>query len=138
MMALLGEMPLLREVTLDNIEYVLDDARLTFVDCWAPWCEPCKALVPTLIELDEKYRDNPHISFIQINVQEFPEFSAKHDIFGLPCILVFLDGEPVEFEDPSGRLKKKTNRLIGKRPAEHFEAVIQQLKPHWDPFADVM
>ena len=137
-MAPLGEMLLLREVTFDDIEYAIAESRLTFVDCWAPWCEPCKALVPTLIELDEKYSDNPDISFIQINVQEFPEFGVRHDIYGLPCILVFLDGEPVEFDDPSGRLKKKTNRLIGKRPAEHFEAVIQQLKPHLDPFTDVM
>lgn len=128
-MGFLGEMFLLREVTIDDIEYIINESRLTFVDCWAPWCEPCKALVPILSKLDEKYSDTPEISFIQINVQKFPEFSARHDIFGLPCILVFLDGEPVEFDDPSGRLKKKTNRLIGKRPAEHFEAVIQQILP---------
>jgi thioredoxin-like negative regulator of GroEL len=85
--------------------------------------------LPTIEELDEKYSDNPDITFIQINVQAHPEFSAKHDIFSLPCNLVFLDGEPAEFEDPSGRLKKKTDRLIGKRPAEHFEAVIEQILP---------
>jgi thioredoxin 1 len=128
-MAMLGEILLLREVTIDDIDYTIKEARLTFVDCWAPWCEPCKALKPTLVELDEKYSDNPEVSFIQINVHEFPEYSRKHNIFGLPCILVFLDGEPAEFDDPSGRLKKKTNRLIGKRPAEHFEAVIQQVFP---------
>jgi thioredoxin 1 len=125
--ALHGEILLLREVTIDDIEYTINESRLTFVDCWAPWCEPCKALTITLAELDERYSDNSEVSFIQINVQEFPEYSAKHDIFGLPCILVFLDGEPAEFDDPSGRLKKKTDRLIGKRPAEHFEAVIQQV-----------
>lgn len=128
-MASSGEILLLRQVTLDDAEYAICESRLTFVDCWAPWCEPCKALVPTLIEVDEKYSDNPDISFIQINVQEFPEFGAKHDIFGLPCILVFLDGELVDFDDPSGRLKKKTNRLIGKRPAWHFESVIHQILP---------
>lgn len=120
---------LLREVTIDDIDYTINEARLTFVDCWAPWCEPCKALTTTLVELDEKYSDNPEVSFIQINVQKFPNYSRKHDISGLPCILVFLDGEPAEFDDPSGRLKKKTNRLFGKRPAEHFEAVIQQFFP---------
>ncbi|MHA2004891.1 MAG: thioredoxin family protein [Candidatus Thorarchaeota archaeon] len=118
---------MLREVTIDDIDYTINESRLTFVDCWASWCEPCKALTPTLVELDEKYRDNSEVSFILIDVQKFPEYSAKHDIFGLPCILVFFDGEPAEFDDPSGRLKKKTDRLIGKRPAEHFEAVIEQV-----------
>ncbi len=118
---------MVREVTIDDIDYVIAKSRLIFVDCWAPWCEPCKALAQILDDLDEKNSDNPDIAFIQINVQEFPEYGFKHDIFGLPCILVFLDGEPVEFDDPSGRLNKKTNRLIGKRPSWHFEAVIQQI-----------
>lgn len=116
-----------REATIDDIDDIIAETRLTFVDCWAPWCEPCKALAQTLDELDEKYSDDPDVAFIKINVQEFPEYGFKHDIFGLPCILVFLDGAPVEFEDPSGRLKKKTNRLIGKRPAWHFEAVIKSI-----------
>ena len=120
---------MVREVTIDNIDDIIAESRLTFVDCWAPWCEPCKALVPIIDELDEKYSDDPQVSFIQINVQEYPEFSTKHDIFGLPCNLVFFDGEPADFDDPSGRLKKKTDRLIGKRPSEHFEGVIQQFFP---------
>jgi thiol-disulfide isomerase/thioredoxin len=128
-MASLGEILLLRDVNIEDIYYAITESRLTFVDCWAPWCKPCHALLPTLDSLAERYSDNPDVSFIQINVQEFPEFSAKHDIFGLPCILVFLDGEPVEFDDPSGRLKKKTNRLVGKRPSWHFESVIQQIIP---------
>ena len=128
-MASLGEILLLRDVNIEDIYYAITESRLTFVDCWAPWCKPCNALLPTLDSLAERYSDNPDVSFIQINVQEFPEFSAKHDIFGLPCILVFLDGEPVEFDDPSGRLKKKTNRLVGKRPGWHFESVIQQIIP---------
>jgi thiol-disulfide isomerase/thioredoxin len=122
-----GEILLVREVTIDDIDYVISKSRLIFVDCWAPWCEPCKALAQILDDLDEKYNDDPDIAFIQINVQEFPEYGFEHDIFGLPCTLVFLDGEPVEFDDPSGHLSKKTNRLIGKRPSWHFEAVIQQI-----------
>jgi thiol-disulfide isomerase/thioredoxin len=123
-----GEMLLLEEVTIKDIGYVLDESRLVFVDCWAPWCDPCKALEPKLIELDRKYNDNPDISFVKINVQEFLQFSTKHEVYSLPCVLVFLDGEPAEFEDPSGS-NKKVNRLYRNRPIEHYESVIEQIFP---------
>ncbi|MHA2139896.1 MAG: thioredoxin family protein [Candidatus Thorarchaeota archaeon] len=120
---------MVREVTFDDVDHIIGETRLVFVDCWAQWCVPCEALLPIINELDEKYSSNPDIAFIKINVQEYHEFSVKYNIFGLPCNLVFFDGEPAEFEDPSGKLKKKTDRLIGKRSADHFEAVIEQLLP---------
>ena len=98
------------------------------MDCWAPWCKPCLELATILEELEENYADNPDVAFIKINVQDFPEFSMKDDIYAIPCTLVYLDGEPASIVDPSGRLKdKKTDRLVGRRPSEHFEDVIEQV-----------
>lgn len=119
---------MVRDVTIDDIDRVITEARLTFVDCWAPWCKPCLELAVILDELSERYEDNPNVAFVKINVQEYQEFSIKNDIYAIPCTLVYYEGEPASFVDPSGRLKdKKTDRLVGRRPSEHFVDVIGQL-----------
>jgi peroxiredoxin len=51
--------PAFQAKTLDG-EYVqLADfeGRVVLLNVWATWCEPCKKELPTLVSLDQKYRD---------------------------------------------------------------------------------
>ncbi len=118
---------MVEDVSPDIIERVLNKTRLLFVDAWAPWCQPCKALAPILEELETKYEDNPDIRFLKINTEEYPKFAIENMIHAIPCVLLFFDGAPAEYETIDQRTgeKKKINRLIGLRPAEHYENVIQ-------------
>ncbi|MHA2601709.1 MAG: thioredoxin family protein [Candidatus Thorarchaeota archaeon SMTZ1-83] len=119
---------MVKEVDIDGVEYEVKQSKVTLIDCWAPWCKPCKDLAPILENLEMSYSDNPDVSFLKIDVQEHHEYGRKHDIMAIPCVLVFFEGEPALFEDPSGRMgEKKTDRLIGLRPAEHYESVISHL-----------
>ena len=61
---------MVRNVTPEEAEKAIKSTKLLFVDCWAPWCGPCHALTPVLEELDDKYRDNPDIAFLKVNVEE--------------------------------------------------------------------
>ncbi|MHA2377877.1 MAG: thioredoxin family protein [Candidatus Thorarchaeota archaeon] len=115
-------------VDIGGAEYAVIKARVTLIDCWAPWCKPCKDLAPILEGLEKAYADNTDVSFVKIDVQAHYEYGRTHEILAIPCVLVFFEGEPAQFEDPSGRLgDKKTDRLIGLRPREHYEAVIDHL-----------
>ncbi len=115
------------DVSPDMLEKVMNKTRLLFVDAWAPWCQPCHALAPILEELDMKYADNPDVRFLKVNTQEYYQFAVENKIHAIPCVLLFFDGKPAEYETTDQRTgeKKKLNRLTGLRPAEHYEDVIK-------------
>lgn len=120
---------LVNEVDPQTLEAAIKETRLLFVDAWAPWCGPCLALAPVLEELSHKYADNPEIGFVKIDTQQYPQFAARHNINAIPCVLVYFEGKPAKFEspDPRRQLSVATDRLIGLRPAEHYEKVIRAL-----------
>ena len=118
---------MVRDVTPAIVEEEKAKTRLLFVDCWAPWCQPCLALGPVLEELDEKYKSNPDVGFLKVNTQDHREYAAKYNITAIPCVLIFIDGSPAQIEVPVPNSDETTtiDRLIGLRPPEHYESVIE-------------
>jgi thioredoxin-like negative regulator of GroEL len=110
----------------EDVEQEINKTRLLFVDTWAEWCQPCKALTPILEELEEKYANNPAIKFLKVNTQDHRQFAMDNEIHAIPCVLIFFDGEPAKYEVTNQRTgeRKILDRLIGLRPAEHYEEVI--------------
>ena len=109
-----------------DVERAMKETRLLFVDTWAEWCHPCKALTPILEELEASYADNPDVKFLKVNTQEHQQFAMDNEIHAIPCVLIYFDGKPAEYEvvNPRSGETKTVNCLIGLRPAEHYEDVI--------------
>lgn len=63
------------------------------VDFWAPWCGPCKMLLPIIDELSEELKDK--LTITKMNVDENQETPAKFNIMGVPSLLLFKDGKLV-------------------------------------------
>lgn len=59
------------------------------VDCWAPWCDPCKAIAPILDELAAQYLGA--IKICKLNVDENPITASRYMIRSIPTILFFRD-----------------------------------------------
>jgi thioredoxin 1 len=120
---------MVKAVDPDDLEKMKKETKLVFCDVWAEWCGPCKSLAPILEELDRKYSDNQDIKFVKLNADENREFSISNSISGIPCVLVFLDGNPASFKDPHPQFQSKgpTDRVIGLRPPDHYEIVIKEL-----------
>ena len=64
------------------------------VDFWAEWCAPCKMIAPMVEELSDEYEGK--FKFTKLNVDDSPNTAAKYGIRGIPTLLIFHDGSPVD------------------------------------------
>ncbi len=59
------------------------------VDFYADWCGPCKMLASILEQVD-------FIDVLKVNVDEFPELSAKFGVMSIPTLIVMENGEEIK------------------------------------------
>ena len=64
------------------------------VDCWAPWCTPCRAIAPVLDQLAAESGGRYKIA--KLNVDENPGISAQFQIRSIPTMLIFKHGKVVD------------------------------------------
>ena len=68
--------------------------RPVLVDCWAPWCGPCRMIAPVMDQLaaesEERYR------IAKLNVDENPLIASRFQIASIPTMLIFKDGQLVD------------------------------------------
>ena len=78
----------------DNFEAeVLNSEVPVLVDFWAPWCGPCKMVLPLVEALAEERSD---IKVGKINVDEEIELARKFRVMSIPTLMVFRSGEMVK------------------------------------------
>ena len=63
------------------------------VDIWAPWCQHCAAMKPTIRELAEDLQGKAIVG--ELNIEENPFIQQKYDIDKYPMLLIFVDGKEV-------------------------------------------
>ena len=64
------------------------------VDCWAPWCGPCKMIAPVIEELAKEYAGK--VVFGKLNVDDNPKTATEFAIMAIPTLFIFKHGEPVD------------------------------------------
>lgn len=78
-------------ITLKDFEQeVLNSDRKVLLDFWAPWCGPCRMVVPIVEEIAAERSD---IKVCKINVDEEQELAAKYDIMTIPTLMVMEKGK---------------------------------------------
>ena len=67
---------------------------LTIIDVWAPWCGPCKMMMPVIEKLAKEYNvEDSDIKVVQINADEDTETVEKYQIKGIPTLIFERDDE---------------------------------------------
>jgi thioredoxin 1 len=82
------------EMTDATFKEMIQNHSLVVVDCWAPWCGPCRTVAPVIEELSRDYAGK--ILFGKLNVDENREVSTQYDIMSIPTLLVFKNGKLVD------------------------------------------
>ncbi len=67
---------------------------VTLVDFWAPWCGPCRIQGPILEQVAGKVGAKAKIA--KVNVDEHGELAGRFGIQGIPTLILFKDGQPVD------------------------------------------
>ncbi|MHA1772266.1 MAG: thioredoxin family protein [Candidatus Thorarchaeota archaeon] len=114
---------MVEEISADELDKIVSENKVVFVDCHAVWCHPCKILTPILEGLHEKYSDQG-FKVVKLDVDHNREFSAMNQITGVPSVLVYSGGKRVVFDDGSGR---KMDKLVGVMPEEIYTQIIESL-----------
>lgn len=75
----------------DNFqEEVLNAEGKVLVDFWAPWCGPCRMVVPLVEEIA---RERSDVKVVKINVDEEQELASRYQVMSIPTLMVLENGQ---------------------------------------------
>lgn len=80
------------------------------IDCWAPWCGPCKMIDPIIEELANEMKGD--FVFCKLNVDENQGTASKYGIMSIPSLLVFKEGKLID-------------KIIGAMPKENLKTKLE-------------
>jgi putative thioredoxin len=97
------------------------------LDCWAPWCGPCRNLKPVLEKLVQAY--GGRFVLAKLNTDEAPQISAALQIRSIPLVVLFMGGRPVDqFMGalPEGQVREFLDRNLGAEPVSPVDELREQ------------
>ena len=88
---------------------VLNSPTPVLVDFWAEWCQPCRMLAPHLDKVAAEQGEK--LKVVKLNVDENPKMMQQFQIRGIPTLILFKEGQPVE-------------TIVGFKPAKDISEIV--------------
>ena len=97
------------DININNFqEEVIHSEKPVLLDFWAPWCGPCRRVVPIVEEIAQ---ERPDIKVGKINVDLESEVAGQFGVMSIPTLVVIKDGEII-------------SRSMGARPKNAILAML--------------
>ncbi|AMK13156.1 thioredoxin TrxA [methanogenic archaeon mixed culture ISO4-G1] len=77
------------ELNESNFDQFVESNAIVVVDCWAPWCGPCRRMGPIIDEIAEELAGK--VAVAKLNTDENQGISARFNINAIPTLLFFKD-----------------------------------------------
>lgn len=94
----------------ENFREVLESEKKVLLDFWAPWCGPCRMVVPMVEQIARERED---LLVAKVNIDEEPELAGKFGIVSIPTLVV-MEG---------GRVLRQS---VGAMPKERILALLRE------------
>ncbi|MCL2031688.1 MAG: thioredoxin [Methanomassiliicoccaceae archaeon] len=82
------------ELTDDTFDKFIADNGIAVIDCWAPWCGPCRRMTPIMEKLSTELEGKAGVA--KLNVDNNQAISVRFGIRAIPTLLVFKEGVLVD------------------------------------------
>lgn len=100
-------------VTDANFQTLVQQGRgLFMLDCWAPWCGPCRTIAPVIDGMARDYAGRMKTG--KLNVDENPIAASRYGIQSIPTVILFVDG-------------READRVVGAVPRAELERRVRAL-----------
>lgn len=63
------------------------------IDFGAPWCGPCKALEPLVVQLGEEL--SGRLTVLKVDIDATPELAGDLGVMSVPTLMLFKDGKKI-------------------------------------------
>lgn len=101
----------MKTVTTNSFEDdVLKSPVPVLVDFGAEWCQPCKALKPTLESFSKERTD---VNFVFVDIDESDKLASEHNIMSVPTLAIFNNG-------------RMLGRIVGNAPKAKIEELLNR------------
>ncbi len=90
---------------------VLQSSTPVLLDCWAPWCGPCRMMAPVMEELAGSLAGRVKVA--KLNVDDNPTVARQLGIMSIPTLLLFKNGQTI-------------GKMVGAAPRVRIEAELNR------------
>lgn len=75
-------------------ELISDSTKPLLVDFYAQWCGPCQMMARILEEVNSQM--GHQLQIVKVNTETYPELASKYQVYSLPTLVLFKQGQPVD------------------------------------------